>query len=188
MMYWFWLGVLAFFITASSDGAQLLGHARLRSALFALGSLLLCLATAGMLARCCIADRFAAAPLQSTFAAALCFFWIGLLGYTLFFALPAADAYAAQHPVLVDRGVYALCRHPGVWWLSLFYLSLWLLSAHAVPGVAFFCYTLLDIAYVAWQDAVVFPKTIPGYSQYQLHTPFLVPTRRSIAACFSHPT
>ena len=36
--------------------------------------------------------------------------------YTLFFALPFDETYAKQNNgrYVCDRGVYALCRHPGI--------------------------------------------------------------------------
>lgn len=42
--------------------------------------------------------------------------FLGLLAYTLFFAFPASSAYGSpgQKRPVCDRGVYALCRHPGV--------------------------------------------------------------------------
>ena len=80
---------------------------------------------------------------------AVVIFFLALLLYTLFFALPFSATYApGSGPAPLCRtGVYALCRHPGVLWLSLFYFSLWLAAGSAELFAAFLGYTVLDVAY-----------------------------------------
>ena len=63
------------------------------------------------------------------FAFLLCaFLFLGLLIYTLFFALPFQETYVDQTAgaKTYDKGMYALCRHPGVLWFTGFYCCLWL--------------------------------------------------------------
>lgn len=106
--------------------------------------------------------------------------------YTLFFALPFDDTYVKidGKKTVCDRGVYALCRHPGVIWFILLYLNL---------GIAWGCrtvwfigawYSILNILYVIFQDLWTFPKTFFDYSGYKDKTPFLIPTPKSVKAAW----
>lgn len=105
-----------------------------------------------------------------------------LEGYSLLGALPLGPAYLAQGDVpLMDRGMYALCRHPGALWLPLLLGSLAVVlgsrSLLEVAGTA----SLLNLLYVWLQDRLIFPRTIPGYDSYrQGGTPFVFPTRASV--------
>jgi len=110
---------------------------------------------------------------------------LALLVYTLFFALPAGDAYVRQadkRPVCTS-GVYALCRHPGVWWLFFLYLSL--RGALGVPLPAGLLATALNVLLVLFEDRAVFPARLAGYEAYRRTTPFLIPTGASLRAAFS---
>ena len=175
------LGALSFPICALSDWLGLRGKRRSASALFALGCLLLAASSVAL-----FRDNY---PGHLTLLRVLLL--LGAAGalalefYTLFFALPFSDTYAGDGGLsVVDTGVYALCRHPGVLWLALMYL----LAAAALGGAqlwtAALLYTALDMAYVWWQDRFIFPHTLAGYGAYQKRTPFLLPTRDSIRACF----
>ena len=175
------LGALSFPVCALSDWLGLRGRRRAASALFALGCLLLSASSALLF--------WSNAPDHLTLLRVLLL--LGAAGalalefYTLFFALPFSDTYAGDGGLsVINTGVYALCRHPGVLWLALAYL----LSAAALGGaplwIASLLYTALDTAYVWWQDRFVFPHTLTGYRAYQQETPFLLPTCASIRACF----
>lgn len=104
------------------------------------------------------------------------------LVYCLFFALPFHDTYQAQDGVspVQDAGVYALCRHPGVWCFLGVYLCL---GAAALPGRLLLHGLLLslwNVIYVVFQDLVTFPRTIDGYEAYKKRAPFLLPNGGSI--------
>ena len=107
--------------------------------------------------------------------------WLGALIYSLFFALPFSGTYCAQpqSPQVCDRGVYALCRHPGV----LCFLGVYVfLGAAALPSPLLahgMVYSFLNLCYVIFQDLVTFPKTFCDYAAYRKRVPFLIPTRRS---------
>ena len=104
-----------------------------------------------------------------------------LLLYSLVFVLPAKDTYVEVNDLkLVDTGMYALCRHPGVIWLALFFLFAWLALDNVVMLWLGLTSTLLDIVYVIIQDIYIFPKTIEGYCEYKKYTPFLVPDVKSV--------
>ena len=111
----------------------------------------------------------------------------GLLVYCLFFALPAKDTYISNDNQsnnnqlkLVNTGFYALCRHPGVWFLSLFYLFLGIVFEHSIMFYLWIANTVGDVIYVLIQDIYIFQKTICDYHSYQTETPFLIPTKKSI--------
>ncbi len=105
--------------------------------------------------------------------------------YSLFFALPVKEAYAAQgkNRSVQTGGVYALCRHPGVLFFIPLYLLLWL-SAGIPPLFAAVC-ILLNILLALYEDIYVFPKVLEGYLDYRRKTPFLIPNLKSIRSCFS---
>ncbi|NCB03945.1 MAG: hypothetical protein EOM69_00270 [Clostridia bacterium] len=171
------VGALAFALFFASDCAQL--RRCPGTVLFSLGGVLLCGATLPLLFSV-KRDLFA------ILCAAAALGFLALLLYTLFFALPK-NAYTDGRPALVDRGVYALCRHPGVLWLGGFYLCLWGVCRTQDALIAFLWFTLLDVAYAAWQDRFVFSRTIAGYSAYRARIPFLLPTVRSIRLSIRRP-
>lgn len=114
---------------------------------------------------------------------ALGLLFLCLIIYTLFFALPATASYAKpgeERPV-ETRGVYALCRHPGVLWFIGLFLCLW--AAAGVPLFAVFFFSGLNILLVAFEDCWVFPQKLQGYQNYKRSTPFLLPNGKSVRAC-----
>lgn len=101
--------------------------------------------------------------------------------YCLFFALPFHETYAEQPDKrrVYDRGVYALCRHPGI--LCFFGMFLFagiaaIPSSLLMHGMVF---SLLNLAYALFQDRITFPKTFFDYQTYRKRVPFLIPTRDS---------
>jgi protein-S-isoprenylcysteine O-methyltransferase Ste14 len=101
----------------------------------------------------------------------------GLLIYTLFFSLPFDTTYVqkSEKRKVYTKGMYAICRHPGILWFIGMYFSLYLLTGHPlVLGVAT-VWSMLNILYVIFQDRWVFPRTFEDYSAYQESTPFVIP-------------
>ena len=80
-------------------------------------------------------------------------------------------------------GVYALCRHPAVLWFTGLYFSLWLMVLTTEAVITFLIYILMDILYIILQERFIFFKTFKNYSEYQMNTPFLIPTINSIKKC-----
>lgn len=112
---------------------------------------------------------------------------LALLLYSLFFALKKeAYTYASRNKIpLTDDGVYALCRHPGVIFLSLFYIFIYIIFNTEILLMCAVLFSALDILYVAWQDRFLFENTIENYTFYKQTTPFLVPTFKSVKKCLS---
>lgn len=102
----------------------------------------------------------------------------------LFFALPFSKTYVkAETNQVVDVGLYALCRHPGVLFFALMYFFLWLACGRVTMLAVMFLWTAMDVLHVWVQDRWLFPKTLEGYGQYQQTTPFLIPTAASFHRC-----
>lgn len=179
------LGALAFGLMVLSDYAQVLRGRRGAGALFPAGGVLLVLSTLVLSADAL--RRYDHGP-WSLVCGAGALLMLALLLYTLFFALPAGGSSAAtaqkdELRPLVDTGVFALCRHPGVLSLGGFYACLWGALGGWALGLAFVLFTLLDAAYAAWQGRYVFPRSIRDYAAYRAVTPRFLPTARSLRRC-----
>lgn len=104
--------------------------------------------------------------------------------YALFGALPFKKTYVeVLDNSVVDTGVYALCRHPGVWGFFFMYLFAFLASGRWIVLIACLLWTALDVLHVWLQDVYFFPKMLKGYSEYQQSTPFLLFNVNSIHRC-----
>lgn len=182
-MLWILLGCAAFALFFLYDIAGATGRLRGFRIGFAAGCLLLLASTVGLVWQG-LHGRRTGWPVFILFGL-LALLFLALLVYTLFFALPFRDTYTGgtASPVLCRNGVYALCRHPGVLWLSGFYLCLYAALGTGALLAAFAAFTLLDIAYVVLQDRWSFPKQFPDYEDYRQSTPFLLPNSRSIRRC-----
>ena len=111
---------------------------------------------------------------------------LGLLSFaalihSLFFALPFEDTYVSQNNSrrVYDKGVYALCRHPGV---LFFFASYLFIGLAALPSPLLVCgmvFSFLNFLYVCFQDLVTFPRTFIDYRDYKNNVPFMIPTLHS---------
>ncbi len=108
-----------------------------------------------------------------------------LLLYSLFGALPFKGTYVdnQENNEVVNTGMYALCRHPGVIWFFFLFLFLFLVSGIKMMLWAGLMWTVLDVVHVYLQDRWFFPLTLKDYHLYQKDTPFLVPNGESIKKC-----
>ena len=100
--------------------------------------------------------------------------------YALFGSFSAEDAYIANEKqrMVYTKGVYAMCRHPGVLFFIGLYVCLSLAADFSWVQTIVFC--ILDIALVAFEDKCTFPHILSGYEEYRNTTPFLVPNAGSI--------
>jgi protein-S-isoprenylcysteine O-methyltransferase Ste14 len=116
-----------------------------------------------------------------------CLIFLGLLVYTLFFAIPFEDTYVKENQPrkACTQGVYGLCRHPGVLWYGGLLLCLWSMTGEIERGAYFLPMILWNCLYVLFQDQWTFPRTFFNYEEYKKSTPFLCPNKKSIQACFS---
>lgn len=180
-VFWLLLGASCFVLAYISDVLWLKNVRRKWcTLLFFLGNVCLAVATAGLLLFSFQQLILQGLTLKSAAVLLLMLFDLGLLFYTLFFALPFSGAYGQEEGAVTAHGMYALCRHPGVLWLALFYLLGFFLAQDFWLLLAFFVFGGLDTAYVVWQDRVLFPKKLAGYKAYQTTVPFLIPTGASL--------
>lgn len=109
----------------------------------------------------------------------------GLLIYTLFFCFDADEAYLQVNQLrqAYTKGMYALCRHPGVIWFVLGFFCFY----GMFPTKQTLIYVLLmssyNILYVILQDLFIFPRTFINYGEYKKQAPFLFPNMKSIREC-----
>lgn len=181
----FCLGVTAFVLFFAYDANSFLWQRSLPRKFFILGTCLLCIAfLLDVLASHQVQafSRWADMPLLA--AGAACF---AALIYCLFFALPFEETYAKQENGrrVYDRGVYAMCRHPGILFFFGMYLFVGLaaLPSHRMitHGMLF---SLLNLLYAWFQDRVTFPHTFTDYHEYQQKIPFLLPTKASLRLAY----
>lgn len=183
-MYSLLLGMLGFLLFFLYDVNSFTWRSRLLHKSFALGVTLLAAATVLDLAAALRMGAFSGLKdLILLVAGALC---LAALVYCLFFALPFAETYQDTDgpPAVCDRGVYALCRHPGVLCMLGMYLF-WGLGA--LPAAMLrngLIFSGLNTVYVCFQDRMTFPRTFPDYPDYQKNVPFLIPTGASIRAAW----
>jgi len=175
------LGVTAFALYFLYDVNSFLWQKRIPRVFFTAGTLLLAAAIAFDLLAAGAAGAFAgAADILLLLIAAAAF---SALIYSLFFALPFEETYQKQENGrhVYDKGVYALCRHPGI---LFFFLTMLALGLSALPYAGLLLhgmlFSALNLAYAAFQDRVTFPKTFCDYPAYRHHVPFLIPTKESI--------
>ena len=111
-----------------------------------------------------------------------------LLVYSLLIEIPFRRTYLEKGAgkELVTKGTYALVRHPGVLWLILFLVGMFLATGEKLMLVAIPVWGFMDVLYVVIQDKYYFPKQFgPAYHNYQKEVPMLIPTRASIRNCLS---
>ena len=112
-------------------------------------------------------------------------FFLGMLIYTLFFALPFEETYCEENKLRAayTEGVYGLCRHPGVLWFAGAFLCMWGMLGGLRQGIYFGLMIFWNYLYIIFQDLWTFPRTFFNYREYQQSTPFLIPNGKSIRAC-----
>lgn len=152
---------------------------------FAAGTVLLAASTAGILLGN-YRSYEVIYPLKLFFGALSAASLLALF-YTMFSSLPFVQTYteAGRGNSVVDGGMYALCRHPGVIWFFFFYLFLWLASGRMMMMWAGLIWTIMDIILVYVEDRWFFPAAFNGYEQYKSKVPFLIPNPASIKKCIN---
>lgn len=184
-MVYFWIGIFVFGLYILYDINSVLWNHRLFHCSFFVGTLLLAGATVYQTADAALEGQIGTHVFPALTAAAV---FLVLLIYTLFFALPFEVTYVkpeSEKAKVYDKGMYALCRHPGVLWLFLFYLCLGSAFAPSELWKTGLFYSLLDLLYVIVQDLWTFPHSFADYGGYQKKTPFLIPDRKSIRRALS---
>lgn len=173
------LGCLAFVFYFIYDFNQGWLKKKILQPCFLIGSILLCFATGKILY---VEFNLSQSSINYIFLI-LSLVNAGLLFYTLFLAIPFEKTYINEHfDTVIDTGVYALCRHPGVLFFSAFYFFM-ALSLHSwyffKAGLLF---SFLNFIYVLFQDYIFFPRCFIDYDTYRKRVPFLIPNKK---VCFA---
>ena len=178
------LGVAAFVLYFIYDINSFTRQWRSLHSFFFLGTCLLALATGLDLWHALYSGAFAGTVDVLLLAAALACF-VALI-YSLFFALPFKQTYSEQTNGrrVYRKGVYALCRHPGILCFFGVYLLLGLAALPSAMLLHGLIFSGLNLVYAWFQDHITFPKTFCDYDDYKIHVPFLLPTKNSVTiAC-----
>ena len=130
---------------------------------------------------CFQAERFALSMYLSYLGWFLLFVSGFLLFYSLFWEIPFKKTYLIEGvgDKLIKTGTYALVRHPGVIWYTLFLIALLLIFKSRLLLIALPIWVFMDILYVFIEDKFYFPKMFAGYEEYKKETPMLIPNRKS---------
>lgn len=181
-MLYIGIGCLAFFFFLLFDLNKIYFLHKWISVSFAIGVALIALSTVAFWSNHDLANI---SNPHMWFWGALSLSSLLLLVYSLFMGIPFTKTYiqSKQENTVVNTGMYALCRHPGVLWFFFFYLFLWMASGKTVLIWAGFIWTAMDVLYVFIQDRWLFPKTFAAYEEYKQEVPFLIPTPASIKKC-----
>ncbi|MGI6028440.1 MAG: hypothetical protein ACOX81_03395 [Candidatus Heteroscillospira sp.] len=132
------------------------------------------------------APRFILPGVLPVICGAMTLVFAGMLLWALFFSLPFERTYVEGiSGTVVNTGLYALCRHPGVLFFAGMYICAWLVSGRDAMLICSLCLILCDLLHVWIQDRYYFPKTLAGYGAYCLETPFLIPNTASVRRCFA---
>lgn len=180
-MFSLFLGIAAFVLYLIYDINSFMWQKQVLSTFFLLGTLLLGIATGLDLWAAWTAGAFSdAIDILLLIATFFCF---ATLIYSLFFALPFQETYTqpSSGRKVYRRGVYALCRHPGILFFWGTYLLLGLAALPSRMIVRSLVFSFLNLVYAYFQDCVTFPKTFCDYSDYQRYVPFLIPTPHSVS-------
>jgi len=177
------LGAIAFLIAFGFDGASLARLGILKRVILAAAGGLFLFA----LVRVC--SQPAKLPLPSWCVPLGWLFSVlggGLLVYSLAVEIPFQQTYLAPDAPskLITTGTYALTRHPGVLWLALLLIGLFLASGSRSWLIAAPAWLLMDLLYVWLQDRIFFPRQFPDYRSYQRQTPMLLPDLTSLRRCW----
>ena len=173
-------GIVSFLIAYSFDWASLKRIPGLKQTIAATAFVFHGYA---LYAACWDVARFSLPPLLLWIGLALLPLLLLLFVYSFFIEIPFTKTYTStgSSGQLVTTGSYALVRHPGVIWHSLFLFSLFFITGSMTLLVATPIWILMNILYVVIQERFFFDRLFPGYPEYRQQTPMLIPTKKSIA-------
>lgn len=109
-----------------------------------------------------------------------------LTAYAVFFAIPFDGKALKGEQTVFTKGVYALCRHPGVMFLVIGLLFLSGAFASVSLWKSCLSVSVCNFLYAAVQDVWTFPKTLRGYDAYKHETRCFLITPGSVKKCLSY--
>ncbi|WKY46511.1 hypothetical protein Q5O24_08940 [Eubacteriaceae bacterium ES3] len=175
------LGVTAFLFFVLYDINSIILKRKLFKQFFFIGIIMLVFSTSWAICSELIKNGFIASRMIAF--GIISIVMLGLLIYTLFFALPFKETYVDGPNKICQTGIYALCRHPGVLFFAGFYFFIWL----AFDSLQLFwmglIFNICNLIYVIFQDSWTFTNLFEDYKDYQRNTPFLIPNKNSFRVC-----
>lgn len=159
------LGVLGFAVIATGDLNDIFLKQKPLKLCFPLGLVMLIVATAA---------RLSIAALNFLWCAAAVVFLLLEL-YALFGSFSVSEAYVESDKprTTSEKGLYSICRHPGVPLFAALYFCLHF--GAGLPLTDTLLYIVLDFALAAFEDIVIFPRLLNGYDDYKKRVPFMLP-------------
>ena len=159
------LGVCAFAVMATGDVNDAFFKKKPLKLCFPLGLMMLCFATAA---------RLSFAKLGFLWCAAAAVLLVLEL-YALFGSFSVSEAYAATDAPrqTSEKGLYSLCRHPGIPLFAGLYICLHF--GAGLPLSDALAYIFCDLLLAVFEDAVIFPRLLGGYDDYKKRVPFIIP-------------
>jgi protein-S-isoprenylcysteine O-methyltransferase Ste14 len=106
-----------------------------------------------------------------------------LVVFSLVVEVPTLYLYltSGRERKLVTTGFYAMSRHPGVVWFSLFMVSLAAATDARTLAIATPVWIAMDVLHVTWQERVYLVRVYGDeYRRYQAEVPMLIPRLASI--------
>lgn len=105
--------------------------------------------------------------------------------FTLFIEIPIANyIHPESSSQVISTGTYALARHPGIIWATLFLAGLFLATGARMLLTAGPIWVFCDVALAIFQDKVIFPRRFgKEYDDYKQTVPMIIPTVRSLSRC-----
>jgi protein-S-isoprenylcysteine O-methyltransferase Ste14 len=180
-------GSAAFVLLSVADLATLRERRLIRAMAFAAATVLFCGALALAAVR---GPRLAVSPGFRAAGGILAALSLALAAVSLFREVPTPRIYLGKPAPrrLVTTGTYALCRHPGVLWLTVFLASLAALAASRDLAILTPIWIAMDVIHVHWQERrYLIPVFGSEYLKYRNQVPFLVPSARSIRRALGAP-
>lgn len=105
--------------------------------------------------------------------------------YSILVEIPLKRRSLQERDGVVKTGTYALVRHPGLIFSSLFIVFLVLATRSWILLIAAPIWMLMELIWVWLEDKLYFPRSIPGYKKYKEEVPMLFPNTSSIKRCIA---
>ncbi len=110
---------------------------------------------------------------RTIFFGILTVLYIGLYFYTSFLSLPKGSLDSNENGAVVSSGIYAYCRHPGLYAFWLVAISASFLASSREALIIGIANAVINTIYIIIQDIYFFPHYIEGYEEYKKQVPFL---------------
>jgi protein-S-isoprenylcysteine O-methyltransferase Ste14 len=99
----------------------------------------------------------------------------GIFALLLLYSVVIEIALFARQPgKLYREGTYSICRHPGFLWFTTINVLASIYFWNFLIFLVCTGFTACNLALIAIEDIVLFPKMFPEYEEYKSRTPFLL--------------